>query len=85
MKYKFSHLAELLHHFSDFQKPDCKQKKMKINFFRLSTAILSLTWTGMYAEKTDTAVDPNGYIVYCPCMGELPTKALHRSPDLIYS
>lgn len=50
---------------------------MKLIFIQLSTIIISLSLAKINAY---TAVDPNGYIVYCPCMGKI-----HRLFDLINS
>lgn len=44
---------------------------MKTRFSELSTIILSFLLVKSNADKDNLDADPNGYIVYCPCMGKL--------------
>lgn len=43
---------------------------MKTKEMKLSTIILSLLLVKLKANEAEFDEDPNGYIVYCPCMGE---------------
>ena len=52
------------------EKKSCKQRS-KIMFSEISTIVLSLLLVKSYANESSSSEDINGYIVYCPCMGNL--------------
>lgn len=43
---------------------------MNFNYIHLSTLLLSLFLVKSKSNEVHLSEDPNGYIVYCPCMGK---------------